>query len=125
MILRRNQQGYFQVVGEAYIHGLEDCNALLGPLPTGWAVNIEGDRAGRPLHRYLNLQNGQLGAEDPRLAPLPSEWERVAYERTSDHPAYFEMFRNSTTGETMNSDPRLLPNALEALGIKLKTFGLV
>jgi hypothetical protein len=35
------------------------------------------------------------------------------------------LFRNLVTGETMDSDPRMLPEPLEAKGIELKWFRLV
>jgi hypothetical protein len=124
MILRPGDSGQFQVIGEAYVHGLEDAVGILGPLPRNWRVVISGDAFGRPLHRYLNLRTFKQTAEDPRLGPLPSEWKRVAYERSSDDPAFFEVFSSSATGETITSDPRLSPEALKLRGVKLETFQL-
>ena len=126
MILRPVGVGKFQVVGEAYIHGLADAIGVLGPLPSCWnAIIIGDDKLGRPLQRFLNLQTGQYTAEDPRLDILPSEWERVAYDRTPDDPALFEVFKNRVTGEMMKSDPRLSPEALLARGVTLETFQLI
>jgi hypothetical protein len=124
MILRPGGSGQFQVVGEAYVHGLEDAVGILGPLPSNWRAIIRGDDVGRPLHRYLNLRTFEQTAEDPRLGPLPPGWERVAYERSLDDPAIFEMFSSSVTGETITSDPRLSPEALQLRGVKLETFQL-
>ena len=124
MILRLGDSGQFQVVGEAYVRGLEDAVGVLGPLPTNWRAIIKGDAVGRPLHRYLNLRTFEQTAEDPRLSPLPPEWERVAYERSSFDPAIFEVFSNSVTGETITSDPRLSPEVLQLRGVKLETFHL-
>jgi hypothetical protein len=125
MILRPIDCEKFLVVGEAYIHGLEDAIGVLGPLPTHWKAFIRGDSLGRPLHRYVNLTTWEETAEDPRLDVLPPEWERIAYERSPDDPALFEVFKNSVTGETINSDPRLSPEALRARGVKLETFQLI
>jgi hypothetical protein len=125
MILRPVDSEKFQVVGEAYIHGLEDAIGVLGPLPTGWKVIIVGDTLGRPLHRYLNRDKWEYTAEDPRLDRLPPEWERIEYERSPDDPALFEMFKNCVTGETINSDPRLSPEALRVRGVRLETFQLI
>lgn len=124
MILRQDISGRFRVVGECYVHGLEDTTSILGPLPRQWTGIVRGDALGRQLYRYLNLWTFQDTPEDPRLDPLPSEWERVAYKRSPDDPAIFERFRNVVTGETINSDPRLSPMALEARGVNLKTFQL-
>jgi hypothetical protein len=62
---------------------------------------------------------------DPWLGPLPPEWECFPRERTNNDPKIYEGFRNKVTGEVMNSDPRKLPEALEARGVKLETFHLV
>ena len=124
MILRPGGSGQFQVVGEAYVHGLEDSYGILGPLPSNWRAIIRGDAVGRPLHRYLNQRTFEETSEDPRLGPLPPGWERLAYERSLDDPAIFELFSSSVTGETINSDPRLSPEALQLRGVKLETFQL-
>lgn len=125
MVLRQTSSGSFQVVGEAYVHGLSDAVGLIGPLPEDWTVFIRGDSLGRPTQWYRNLRNGQETLDDPRLWSLSPNWERVAYERLPDDPAIFERFRNLKTGELVNSDPRLSPTALLARGIKLQSFSLV
>jgi len=126
MILRPVPFEKFQVVGEAYIHGLEDAIGVLGPLPADWKAIIRGDDTlGRPLHRYLNPTRWEETVEDPRLDRLPPEWERIEYERSPDDPALFEVFKNCVTGETINSDPRLSPEALRMRGVKLETFQLI
>jgi hypothetical protein len=84
-----------------------------------------GDSLGRRLHRYLNLTTCEQTAEDPRLDVLPPEWERMAYERSPDDPALFEVFKNNVTGETVNSDPRLSPEALRVREVKLEKFQLI
>lgn len=125
MILRPHDVKGFQVVGEAYIHGLEDAVGVLGPLPAPWRAIIRGDALGRPLHRYLDLTTGEQTAEDPRLDILPPEWERTARERRPDDPALYEVFKNRVTGEIINSDPRLSPDALRLRGVELETFPLI
>ena len=125
MILRPDGPENFQVVSEAYVHGLGDAIMILGPLPSHWKVIITGDPLGRPLHRYLNLITNEQTAEDPRLGALAPEWERVPYKRLPDDPALFELFKNRVTGQTINSDPRLYSDALRVGGLKLHTFNLV
>ena len=75
--------------------------------------------------RYWNSGTNFTSREDPRLGALPAEWESVQQERTPEDPIYFAPHRNKRTGELINSDPRLLPEALIARGIKLETFQLV
>ena len=125
MILRPVESGKFQVVGEAYIHGLGDAVGVLGPLPSDWRAIIRGDTLGRRLYRYLNLTTYEETTEDPRLDPLPPEWERMAHKPSPDDAALFEVFKNRITGETVNSDPRLFPEALRVRGAKLETFQLI
>ena len=53
MILRPVESEKYQVLGEAYIHGLEDSNGLLGRLPPSWKVVIHGDKKrGRPMYVF-------------------------------------------------------------------------
>lgn len=125
MILRRNSSGQFQVVGECYVHGLSDAIGILGPLPDNWKVIIKGDALGRPTHRYVQPSSNEETLDDPRLEPLPSNWERATYKRIPDDPAIFERFRNLLNGALVNYDPRLSPEGLEARGIELQTFRLV
>lgn len=75
---------------------------------------------------FLDLETGEETIEDPRLESLEgSNWERVDHEPTLDDPEVFDYFRNKETGEVINSDPRLLPEALKARGVYLTTFCLV
>jgi len=116
----------FQVVGECYVHGLSDAVGLLGPVPNPWRPIITGDALGRQRHWFLNVITGELTLDDPRLPPLPYRgWERAVYERSEEDPAVFERFVHLETGETVNHDPRMSAEALEARGVRLRTFELV
>jgi hypothetical protein len=125
LILRQTPSGHFNVVGESYVHGLSDAVGILGPLPDEWKVIIRGDAFGRPTLRFVHLSNNEETLNDPRLGPLPSDWERATYERSVDDPAIFERFKNRITGELVNYDPRLSPERLQARGIELQSFRLV
>jgi hypothetical protein len=124
MVLRRTSSGTFKVVGECYVHGLGDAVGILGSLPDHWRTIIKGDALGRPTQHFLNIKNGEETVNDPRLGPLPAEWERVTSERLAEDPATFERFRNLETGAVLNSDPRWFPDALLARGIQLGSFSL-
>jgi hypothetical protein len=125
MVLRQTSSSSFQVVGECYLHGLADAVGFLGPLPNRWETIIKGDALGRPTQWFINLINGEETLDDPRLEPLPWNWERATYERHAGDPAIFERFRNIETGELVNYDPRLSPKGLEARVVKLQSFRLV
>jgi hypothetical protein len=68
---------------------------------------------------------GESTDEGRWLGPLLSGWERVPAVRTPEDPILFTRFKNSETGELINWDPRLLPTALEARGVKLRKFELI
>lgn len=101
-----------------------DAEALIGPLLHEWRIEIDFIE-GRYNIRYLDTTTGERTSDDPRLDALPSDCERIQRGYTACDPHYVAWFRNRATGEVMNSDPRLLPEALERRGVKLETLRLV
>jgi len=82
----------------------------------------------RPKAKFLNTDTGVEQNEDPRLDDDDDlgEWKRVDnHELEADNPMVYDCFKNMRTGEVMNSDPRMLPDALRARGVKLTEFTLV
>lgn len=131
VVLRPMPNDRYQLVGDAFVYGLHDALALLGPLPTLWRVHIlsSPDRVDGLVCRFFNANTGEHTAEDPRLEPHP-EWDRVELQDlgrklTGDDPECCDFFRHKTTGEMINYDPRMLPEALEARGVQLRKFALV
>ncbi|KAJ3541888.1 hypothetical protein NM208_g4387 [Fusarium decemcellulare] len=126
VVLRPQSDGNFQMLGQCYMHGLADGGAILGHLPKPWMTQIHMDRQSLINDWcYVNTETGERTKDDPRLSPLPDEWERIKVERTWDDPAEFEAFRHRDTHEVIKSDPRLSPEALKALGVELTEFTLV
>jgi hypothetical protein len=113
------------VVGEAYVHGLSAGVGILGPLSPRWEAILKGDALGRPTPRFLDVRTGSETLEDPRLGDLPPHWERAPYLRASDDADVLERFRNVETGQVLNYDPRLAPEALASRGVELQSFRLV
>ena len=67
------------------------------------------------------MQTGEVSPLDPRLGALPSEWRELPdSDWTPDDPNQAVKFRNVVTGAEINSDPRLLPEALESRGVRIK-----
>ncbi|KAK1753786.1 heterokaryon incompatibility protein-domain-containing protein [Echria macrotheca] len=131
LVLRRRSDGSFLFLGKAFVYGLHDAIALLGPLPSPWSVQIlvYPPSYHRNMYRFFNAETKEVSMEDPRLEPS-SLWERIAEEDlerelTGDDPEVCSFFRNKDTGETMDSDPRMLPDALRARGVDLQGFTLV
>jgi hypothetical protein len=101
--------------------------ALLGPLPAPWTVLRDNDSRGICRVGLFNTERKKKISieDDPRLGAMPPEWERLEVIPSPDDPFYVQRCRNKITGEEINSDPRLLPEALEKRGVKLQTFRLV
>lgn len=128
MLLRPLHEGQsFAVVGASYVQGLEDASGLLGPLPPDWSVQIHPrDASAMQQQMYANAKTGEQTSQDPRLGAMPPAWrpldatDREALNLDADGNAY----RNEATGEVLEDDPRLLPDALRARGVALETFVL-
>lgn len=126
MILRNAGDGKYRFIGESMVYGLHDATALLGPLPAGWSVQVLLDQNGHQnAYRYYNFNTKRTTDDDPRLGRLPPQWERVGNDRTPDDPNYSDRFRNITTGEMVNFDPRMSEEALQQSGLNLTTFALL
>jgi hypothetical protein len=119
-----------QVVGESYIHGLMEGQAILGSIPTPWSVMLRlSDSLLNPQRRnetyFYNSDTMVRSRHDPRLEALPNEWEEIDVEDDVRLGTLIQHYRNKLTGEIINSDPRLLPEALEARGVLLEMFELI
>ncbi|KAL7627071.1 hypothetical protein AAE478_003847 [Parahypoxylon ruwenzoriense] len=127
IVLRAQPHGAFAVVGGSYVHGLSNGEGVLGPLPAPWQAVFRTDEAGVFVPYFRDPRAGVDSDEDPRLRALDLDpvWECCAGERTRDDPQLYARYRNRDTGEVLNSDPRLLPEALEGRGVALRRFRLV
>ncbi|OTA62266.1 HET-domain-containing protein [Hypoxylon sp. EC38] len=134
MLLRPTTTGEYKVIGDCYgmLHGIMYGEAILGPIPRPWKVVIlrEEDWRHRAHYWKVNIDDESIeekSTEDPRLEqiPIPPEWEPIEWERTRADPLNCKKFRNRDTGEVINSDPRLFPEALEARGVPLRTITLI
>ncbi|KAJ2995802.1 hypothetical protein NUW58_g1169 [Xylaria curta] len=120
MALRPTADGPHRVVGDCFVHGIMDGEAVLGRFPPNWKL-IAKTSGGAVLPHYLNTKNGVVTNADPRLdeIPLPEIWEPVEFERTREDPKSCRKYRNRETGDVINSDPRLFHDALKARGIDI------
>lgn len=101
-----------------------NAEALLGPLPFPWTSHYHMiDCCFRP--RYYNEETKITSTEDPRLGLLEPGWKRVVKDRDPDSPFHSDHFWNAENDMYLNSDPRMLPKALEKRGVKLERFQLV
>lgn len=127
ILLREVGPGRFSVLGECYVHGLEDARALLGALPPHWKTQVfieSNDHLAE--YRFLNVDTNELLDSDPRLPKLSDdEWKLVDGQRTANDPATYQAFEHKTTGKKVRSDPRLTPEVLATRGVLLEGFQLV
>lgn len=124
---RESEYKEYQVIGECYVHGLDDCVTLLGPLPSHVRVQLDKIPSGySAVPTYLDLNTGVVSSADPRLQALgiAREWQKVSHQWNADDPALYEYYENIRSGDVCNSDPRLLPPALQSQGVCLRTFDL-
>lgn len=120
VILRANSSGGFHIVGTAYIHGLMDAEALLGLFDREWTVQVGTHPGWFGNFHFHNAVRGVAVEEDPRLGPLPKEWERLPAIRTPSDPPRFVRYRHRATGNLINGDPRLLQESLLARGVQIE-----
>ena len=112
-------------MGECCIHGLKECEALPGPLPSSWQRVIKqyAEEARVAFDCFINRAFGETRLDDPRLGPLPPGW------RVADHEEKraWNRYLNDSTGEgyDMNYDPRMTAEALRDRGVKLTEFRLI
>jgi hypothetical protein len=125
VLLRKQFPGKHLFVTCAYVHGLMDGEAFLGPLPEGSKAVVRWDRNGDTYQLFVDSTTQTKTKQDPRLEPLPAEWERALVKDRFWPTKKVDGFRNKDTGQTMDSDPRMLPDALRARGVPLETFTLL
>jgi hypothetical protein len=118
MLLRPVNAKHYQVVGDAYIHGLADGQALVGKLEYPWQIRIKQKPFSNYTCLYCNFDEHIVTEEDPRAGSLPPDWV-AEYSRPK------LKYKNTVTGEELDSDPRFSPENLKARGTRLQTFTLV
>jgi hypothetical protein len=113
-------------MGPLYVHGLMEGQGLLGSIPSPWRYTIDvHDDQRRQAVSFLNCETNGISLHDPRLDMLPQEWDEVEEEDDARLVFHTQHYKNKITGEIINSDPRMLPEALEARGVYLETIALV
>lgn len=118
LILRSDGRGTRRIVGQCYVHGVMEGEALLGPLPIGWRRAIALSRQYDDLWPvFVHNETGQFETEDPRLGDLPPGWTR----ETWDDDNYVRYVREDGVEPTFpDKDPRMTYEALEARGVKIE-----
>jgi hypothetical protein len=72
LVLRSLDSGRYKVIGACYICGLNDGEAVLGPMPQGYRFVQTWDGEGY-VEGFMNIDSSEVLKEDPRLQPWPTE----------------------------------------------------
>jgi hypothetical protein len=73
---------------------------------------------------FSNGETGETTGNDPRLAPSTG-WEIIDRRANGDDPEIYQFIRNKDSGEVVNFDPRMEPEALKTNGIDVAMLTLV
>ena len=124
VILQERTDNRHLFIGCAYVHGIMDGEALLGPL-SNHTVRVDHGRNDDVFQIFVDATTNTETRHDPRLGPLPTGWDQIV---TSDRlwPERTTVaFQDKASGQIMFSDPRLLPPALANRGVLLVKLRLV
>ncbi|KAI4173796.1 MAG: hypothetical protein LQ346_008354 [Caloplaca aetnensis] len=121
LLLRKMESGNMAVIGDCYIHGLMNGEALLGTLPLKWRCSYILTAGWGYQNGFVDQETGDHLFEDPRLGELPPGWRREDPESPADP---YNWFVNDETGERTEFpiDPRMTADALRARGVPLQEF---
>jgi hypothetical protein len=120
----RCSSGRFRILGPAHVHGLMEGQAVLGSLSPSWKLVVEHTYSTYRL-LFRNAQDGAKTPQDPRLGVLPENWEPIEKEDEARLRYTVQHYRHKVTNEIINSDPRLVLEAVRARGIKVETLVLI
>ena len=121
MVLQPMGSEHFQVVGPCFVHGIMDAEGLLDPITKSWQLQRRILTATiYPTSFILAEERSRSKIHDFLLRR--SNGNKPRQKRTSDDLYSFVEFRNTLTGEVINSDLKMLPKALEKRGVTLQTF---
>lgn len=95
--------GHVEFVGEAYVYGLMNGEAILGPLPSSWQAQADRNQQGLMVQAFTRSSEAAV-EEDPRLEHQFANLEGIEETDQLDH------------------DSRLLPGALKIQGVAMQTF---
>ena len=103
LVLRPTGSRY-KIVGEAYLDGFMEGEALLGPLPILSEPSMEYATTSSLLRQ--NLKDGDARLKDPRLGDLPPGWTSFK-DKDKDIEKTFFTNKNVDDGAVTTHDPRL------------------
>ena len=130
MAFREAGNGFFRVVGEAYLDGFTTGETLLGKFKNSWVRMSRFDEETKAYWpAYFNKRTREIQVDDPRLGPLPEGWKIQEHKEMRLWNWYvreddLEIARQSEY-ERWRSDPRLAPEWLKKRGVSLEEYKLI
>ena len=106
LVLRPCRTSNYEVIGEAFVHGLQYGEAIFGPLPTWWTRRYAGHWSS---YEFVQQKTGRVTREDPRLRRFKKMFEKLKYEWRGTSPRY----------------PTLTAERLQRCGVPVVDFDLV
>ena len=122
IVLRPVRDHHYEVVGPAYVYGLDQAEIILGPLPNPWKIKIRMDSQGIPWPAFIDEETGEITKDDPRLGKeLPKGWSFASHVDQDIH----SLFRGSDGTSDTWFDPRLTSELLAKRGVNIETISLL
>ncbi|KAF5232415.1 hypothetical protein FAUST_8743 [Fusarium austroamericanum] len=114
-------------LGDCFVHGIMNGEALLGPLPSNYSAQQRAGPDGVNRTKFLNNDTGEHTIGDPRLVPIPfpDGWLFHEWGMEVDDPDYCPLFSNREIGKVVAYDPRMTMCALMDRGVNIRTVNLV
>ncbi|KAI1198564.1 heterokaryon incompatibility protein-domain-containing protein [Nemania serpens] len=109
MVLRRVRDDVFRIVGECYVLGISEGEALLGPLPDGTRRLFASDSKSGVHSCFINDRTGHQSLMDPRLQKLSLDLE--------DFPKRLK--------ENPNAQIQLKPEQLHSVFPQMREFSII
>lgn len=128
LVLRPTRDELFHLVGECYVPGLMNGEALLGSLPSPWEMGQVGNNNER-----LYVKGTLTTQKDPRIELISSSWQTF-YDNEGEitdceSGQYGDLnprcFKNLHTGSISWPDPRLTKECLIETGVAMKDFVII
>ncbi len=114
-------QSQFQVLGECYVQGLNDGEAILGNLPSHRRVIRYDENSDTWSDALVDDRTGDVLTLHPALRQMEEGWRIHNQGKLDGTQRYF----NSNTGEISDLHPNLSVDALRKRGVELRSFDLI
>ncbi|CZS85854.1 unnamed protein product [Fusarium graminearum] len=127
ILIRPTADNKHRSLGDCFVHGIMNGEALLGPLPSNYSAQQRAGPDGVNRTKFLNNDTGEHTIGDPRLVPIPfpDGWLFHEWGMEVDDPDYCPVFSNREIGKVVAYDPRMTMCALIERGVNIQIVNLI